>query len=56
MQSAQTQINRLNHALNNFSQELKDIDQYTTSNIEIASYFKIGDWLFDGFCRHDGPK
>ena len=49
MQSAQTKINGLNHALNNFSQELKDIDQYTTSNIEIASYFKIGDWLFDGF-------
>jgi hypothetical protein len=48
MESAQTKINRLNHALNNFSQELKDIDQYTTSNIEIGTYYKIGDWLFDG--------
>lgn len=48
MEKAQTKINGLNYALKNFSKELKDIDQYTASNIEIASYFKIGDWLFDG--------
>ncbi|MBN2795541.1 MAG: hypothetical protein JXR88_09060 [Clostridia bacterium] len=48
MQEGQNHINKLNYDLKNFGKELKDVDDYTTSSIEIGSYFQIGDWLFDG--------
>lgn len=48
MNSAQELINRMNRHLKTFARELKDVNQFTTADVEIGNYLHLGDWLFDG--------